>query len=290
MPGVSEPTAPAVFVPGHLTGFFSVHHRETSLATGSRGAGVTLTRGVTVAVTDLEGGTLRLNGRRTTVPAVDAVLDELGTDATLVADADVPVGAGFGVSGALALGGAIAVNRAAACGRSENELVRIAHRAEVDAETGLGDVVAQHRGGVPIRLEPGGPDHGVLDGIPDRQPIEYLSFGELSTVEVLSGDTAPIDRAGAAALRTISSEPTLETFFRASHRFASEAGLLTDRVASVVDDVVAAGGHAAMGMLGRTVFALDDGLSAAGYDATRCHIAPGGVRIDPGNDTDTGRL
>jgi len=74
----------------------------------------------------------------------------------------------------------------------ENELIRIAHEAEVGRGTGLGDVVAQARGGVPIRLEPGAPGVGELDGIPADARVEYVTFGELSTEDVLGGDTAAL--------------------------------------------------------------------------------------------------
>ena len=34
-----------------------------------------------------------------------------------------------------------------------------------------------------------------------------------------------------------------------------------------------------MAMLGETVFALDDGLSAAGYDAERCDVCVAGAHL-----------
>ena len=265
------------FVPGHVTGFFSAHPDDDPTRAGSRGAGVALTDGVTVALE--EGSGIAVDGEEVALEAVDRVLDALRVEARVVAESDLPLGAGFGVSGALALGTALVVNEAFDRGLSENELVTIAHGAEVQAGSGLGDVVAQARGGVPIRLEPGAPPHGALDGIPARGRVEYATFGELSTEAVLSGDTGELTAAGGRALSSLVAEPTLETLMFASRRFAREAGLLTPTVHDVVTDISAAGGEASMAMLGETVFALGTGLTDAGYDANTCAISAAGAHL-----------
>lgn len=269
-----------VFVPAHVTGFFSVHRASNPLATGSRGAGVTLTDGVRVTVRRADEGGLTVDDEATTVAPVEHVLDALEASPRIEVESDVPLGAGFGVSGAIALGTAIGVNLVYARDRSEDDLVRIAHRAEVAAGTGLGDVVAQHRGGAPIRLEPGAPGYGRLDGIPDRRAVEYVSFGELSTPAVLGGDTEQINRAGETALKTLKARPTLDHLMTASRRFSRESGLATESIRGVLADAEAAGGSATMALLGRTVFGFGTGLSDAGYEVTRCEMASGGVQID----------
>lgn len=265
------------FVPGHITGFFSAHPDPNPAVAGSRGAGLALADGVEVTVT--AGSGLRLNGEAVSVDPVATVLNQLGVDAAIEAETSLPLGAGFGVSGALAYGTALAANAAFGCGRTENELIELAHCAEVDAGTGLGDVVAQARGGVPIRRDPGGPTHGTMDGIPAAPRIEYVTFGELSTETVLSGDTGQLSAAGVAALDTLLAEPTVEQFMRSSREFATEAGLLTDDVREAIERVEDAGGVAAMAMLGRTVFSVGSGLSDAGYDPTVCGVDAAGGRI-----------
>ena len=267
------------FVPGHVTGFFSSHPHEDPERAGSRGAGVTLTDGVAVEVEPAEHTETRLNGDPVTVEPVDRVLDALSVRARVTATTDLPLGAGFGVSGAMALGTALAANEAFARRLSENDLITIAHEAEVLSGTGLGDVVAQARGGVPIRLEPGGPSYNRLDGVPAGTRVEYLTFGELSTESVLSGDTERLTEAGLESLSALVEEPTLPTFAFVSRRFAREAGLLTDRVRGVIEDVSDVGGEASMAMLGHTVFALGTGLSDAGYDPAICHTHAAGASL-----------
>src|SRR6056297_1976268 len=267
------------FVPGHVTGFFSSHEADDPERAGSRGAGLTLSDGVTVTVEPAAETSIELNGEHASVEAGRRVLDELDASAHVTAETDLPVGAGFGVSGAVALGTALAANDAFDCGRSENELVTVAHVAEVAAGTGLGDVVAQSRGGVPLRLEPGAPEYNRLDGVPARTRVEYCSLGELSTAEVLAGNTDRLSEAGVNALVDLVNEPTLDEFVRLSREFAEEADLLTSDVREVIEDVEAEGGRASMAMLGETVFSLGTGLTDAGYDADVCEVHPGGATL-----------
>jgi pantoate kinase len=269
------------FVPGHVTGFFTVDRNETPTRTGSRGAGLALSEGVTVTVREADERGVALNGEAVTVGAVERVLDALRVTGGVRAATDLPVGAGFGVSGAMALGTALAANAVFECGLSVNELTTVAHGAEVQAGTGLGDVVAQRHGGVPVRLEPGGPQHNEMDAIPARSRVEFVTEGERSTADVIGGDTGALTRAGTAALSELVREPTLTTFMTASRTFSREAGLLSEWVREVVPDVAEAGGDAAMGMLGETVFALGTGLSDAGYDPQVCQVDPTGATLLP---------
>jgi len=268
------------FVPGHVTGFFTVDRDESDpTRTGSRGAGLTLSDGVTVRVRPAEETTVYLEDASVEIDSVARVLDALDVTATVLLETDLPLGSGFGVSGAAALGTALAANREFRCELSENELVTVAHGAEVQAGTGLGDVVAQARGGIPVRLEPGAPGHGRLDGLPFVARVEYLPLGELSTAEVLDGDTDAVTRAGETALSRVVGEPTLASFVYASRAFARDAGLLTPEVREVIEDVSAADGQASMAMLGETVFALGGGLSDAGYDPAVCRTDPAGAPL-----------
>ncbi|MFB6154951.1 MAG: pantoate kinase [Haloferacaceae archaeon] len=269
------------FVPGHVTGFFSVHPADDPAKSGSRGAGLTLTDGVTVTVRRADDPAVRIGGDPVDVEPVSLVLDALGAADSVAVDveSDLPLGTGFGVSGGAALGTALAVNAVLDRSLSENELATVAHGAEVQAGTGLGDVVAQARGGLPIRLEPGAPGYGKLDGIPARTRVEYVTFGELSTGEVLAGDTDRLTAAGSDALSRLVSKPTLPQFLYASRRFAREADLLTDRVREAIQDVSEAGGDASMAMLGETVFALGTGLTDAGYEAAACETHSAGATL-----------
>jgi pantoate kinase len=274
------PTARA-FVPGHLTGFFGAYPDPDPRVAGSRGAGLTLARGVETVVSTAGDG-VRLNGERTAVAPVAGVLDALDAPPLRVdLSTDLPVGTGFGVSGAAALGTALAASALLPDARTVDDLVGVAHAAEVRAGTGLGDVVAQARGGAPVRLDPGAPGHGRVDALaaPASTRVEWVTFGDLSTEAVLGGDTGRLTAAGERALRALRGEPTLDTLVRESWRFARAAGLPTDRVREAVERAGAAGGRATMAMLGHTVFGLERALSDAGFDPEAATLgSPAGLR------------
>lgn len=266
------------FVPGHVTVFFQPVWGETPEETGSIGCGITLSDGVTVSVMEENESVIVLNGREIEMEPVQAVLEVLSSTVRVEIETDLPIGSGFGVSGASALGTALAVNALSGQEKTENELVTIAHCAEVEAETGLGDVVAQARGGIPIRLAAGAPEFGNIDGIPEIRRIEYLSYGEVATTDVIR-DPDRFRTKGTEALSRLTVTPTVENLFKIGREFAEETGLLPESIGPIVDDVVSVGGEATMAMLGETVIALDTGLSDAGYDPEVCHIRPPGASM-----------
>ncbi|PSQ44005.1 sugar kinase [Halobacteriales archaeon SW_7_68_16] len=267
------------FVPGHVSGFLVPHHDDDPTAAGSQGAGVTLTDGVAVAVSPADETTVVIDGEDVEMAAVERTLSALSVRGRVEVETDLPVGAGFGVSGAAALGAALAANAAVGLDLSRNELATVAHGAEVQAGTGLGDVAAMVAGGIPIRLEPGGPNENLIDAVPARCRVEYRSFGGRDTEAVLAGDTGAIERAGERALSIVVSEPTVDGLMRASRQFSREADLLTDRVRTAIREVGEVDGTAAMAMFGETVFALGTGLTDAGYEATVCEPSPGGASL-----------
>ncbi len=268
------------FVPGHAAGFATVDRHDDPTTAGSRGAGLSLSDGVTVTVRPAEERSVELDGDSVELGAVNRVLDALEARVAVRGASDLPRGVGLGVSGGMALGAALATNRALDRGLSLNELVTVAHGAEVQAGTGRGDVVGAAHGGAPVRLEPGGPHENVVDRIPEPARVEYHVFGGESGDSVLE-DTEELTTAGERALSAVVREPTLSTFMEASRRFVRETGLLTDRARGVVEEVAAADGSATMAVGGGTVLALGSGLSDAGYDAAACRLHPGATVAAP---------
>lgn len=268
-----DPQPARAFVPGHAAGFATVDRHDDPTKAGARGAGLALSDGVTVTVRPDGERSVELDGEPVGLGAVERVLDALQARVAVRGASDLPRGVGLGVSGGMALGTALATNRALDRGLSVNELVTVAHGAEVQAGTGRGDVVGAARGGAPVRLEPGGPHENVVDAIPEPARVEYY------VLDGAGGNTALEDealtRAGERALSAVVRDPTLSAFMEASRRFVRETGLLTDRARGVIEDVAAAGGSATMAVGGETVLALGSGLSDAGYDAAACRLHPG---------------
>jgi pantoate kinase len=175
------------------------------------------------------------------------------------------------VSGAATLATALAVNADRQLGHDRDALVQAAHRAEVAAGTGLGDVFIQERGGLVWDLGEG------LRHAGRAARVEYVSFGEVATAEVL-GNEGAMERVvdvGTSLLDTLDPTGPLAPLFDASWRFADRVGLATEPVSAAVADVQEAGGAATMAMVGETVVAT--GVEGALPNATR--IAEAGARL-----------
>ena len=153
------------FAPCHITGFFQIFdYPPRPLLTGSRGAGVSLKKGVETKVrverASQSSLDIKINGDSTQYFEVSEVVAlkalSLYEDSLSAKDVrlriehktDVPVGAGFGSSGAAALSLAVALNQALGLNLSQIEAAQIAHVADVECKTGLGTVIAETFGGV----------------------------------------------------------------------------------------------------------------------------------------------
>lgn len=218
---------------------------------GSLGVSLATADGVVADVTPAEATAVSLDGERTSFEPVELALDDLGVTARVELTAEIPVGYGFGASGAATLATVLAAQAAFDLDVDRPGVVDVAHRAEVRAGTGLGDVYVQDRGGLVWNAG---------DGIGRREPdarIEYAAYAGMETDELLgdAGRMALVGRAGREALASFDPEAGLSALFELSWRFARESGLATDRVATAVDRVRDAGGAASMAMVGETVVA-----------------------------------
>lgn len=256
------------FAPGNISCVFKVIPHADATRMHSLGMGFTVKEGIEVTVSEHRETNVLFNGQSIDFPTVGTVADRL-TQAAGAAGVKVdltsplPLGCGFGLSGAASLATAYALNELLHLGKDMETLAMIAHVAEVENRTGLGDVCSQYHGGCLVKLKEGAPL--VADRLPiTEQPIYYRYFGPIQTSEVLGNreQTIRINRAADAALSVLqtltSAEPNTELFnacFRVSKRFSVESGLLSDaRVIETIEQIEAAGGVASMIMLGNGVF------------------------------------
>lgn len=232
--------------PGSVTIVFVPQDEDSSL-----GISLATADGVTATVERAREPLIYLDDRPAQVDPVTGVLDRLGVTATVRLDLDIPIGCGFGASGAATLATALAANERFSLGHERPALVEMAHRAEVAAGTGLGDVFIQDQGGLVWDTGNG------LERSTRSARIEYESFGGITTAAVL-GDQSTISKvmeAGRDVLTTLDPNGSLSTLFECSWEFAQRTGLATERVAGAVERIEKAGGTATMAMLGETVVA-----------------------------------
>jgi pantoate kinase len=269
------------FAPAHITGFFQVHEDPDPLRTGSCGAGLSLDDGALTEVSLSGSPGIFLNGKRDDAPTTAAVVRMLADRPVRVETRlSIPVGGGLGASAAGAVSTALALNELLGLEKKMNELLCVAHVAEVTGRTGLGDVAGMSGGGVEIRRKPGFPF--AVDRIPVPQTcIYYVYFGPISTKSVLSDsrEKAAINEAGRRCLKSLLKKPTFPELMRLSRSFALETGLISKRALDAVEAVESRGGQASMAMLGDTVFAtMPDGLAGFG-EVHRAAINVTGPRL-----------
>ena len=138
----------SVFVPSHITGFFSILDNEDPLLKGSLGAGVLLDKGVITEIDECDEFSILINGKKDeyneviilkTIELMKKDFDFDLNNVLIKQIIQVPIGCGFGTSAASAIGTAICINEHLDLGLSIEECGKYAHLAEVQLGTGLGD-------------------------------------------------------------------------------------------------------------------------------------------------------
>ena len=175
----------SVFVPGHITGFFTIEDHDITLKKGSCGAGFLMSRGVRTTISDSDELEIDVNQGGSTV--IDEVLKimEIDTDFKVTQDIQLPIGAGFGTSAASALSLTLALNEFLDLGYSTELCGQIAHMAEVNLGAGLGDVIAQTGHGLVLRVEPGAPGIGKIKSFEQEVCIAWKTFGGIETSSII---------------------------------------------------------------------------------------------------------
>ena len=261
----------AAFCPGHITGIFQICDQTADpLKEGSRGAGVSIAKGVTTRVrirnSSKNSFKIRINGKTKSAKVSERVINaffslvEKNYRITVDHDAEVPIGSGFGSSGAGALSSALALNEAFGCGLSLIEAAQVAHIAEVECKTGLGTVIAETSGGLEIRTKPGGPGVGQVKTIPIEGDyvMACSSFGPISTKEVLTNEKIRerINEFGGKLLDQLIAESKPHVFMNLSRKFAEYVGLISPRVRKVLREADSEGLTCSMAMVGESIFSL----------------------------------
>lgn len=264
------PESARAFVPGHITGFFRIHDEaKDSLSRGSTGAGFSVEIGTLTTVSIIESDTAEI-----TTIYNDEVIDAQVTSMVIrrmvekherqfkvnvVHNSSLQSGAGFGASGAGALGTALALGHLIDPTMNYIDAARYAHEAEVENHTGLGDVLAQTKGGLEIRVRPGGPGVGELVRMDHRTPQHVVLAGApgLNTRDVLTDEESRfrINRVGDMLVQRMIKNRDLRTFISCSRQFTESIGLATTRVVNALQALDAAGfSQSSMVMLGDSVF------------------------------------
>lgn len=259
------------FSPGHITAFFQAFDDPDPLRKGSRGVGICLSKGVRTTVHAERAPEQRirvsLNGilgpAEVSMAAARQTLRGEAWDVTIESAVELPISQGFGMSGAGALSTALALDAALGLGRPRDEVIGIAHRSEVEAGTGLGDVYPQALGGVDVRIKPGAPPYGHVERMAWEGDLLLCVIGApIRTTDVLGRREflERIGRVGGKCVDAFAQDRRMENLFMLARRFDQETGLADQRILKAMEEC-RAHGNAAISMLGHSLFAAGDMLN-----------------------------
>ena len=262
------------FCPAHITGFFKAHLDDNQDALenlGSMGAGFSIKQGVTTRVKINTKDNQESNFRITTkgyqsdkTDVSEFVLNEflkLGEFSNKFFDIEheisIPVGYGLGSSGAVALSLSFALDQALKTKLDKSMIGQIAHNAEVNCKTGLGDVLASFHGGFEIRVKPGAPGIGNVEKIvTDKISIIMICFSPISTNKFLKEHLSQINGLGGKMVNKLLESKNYEHFQDMSLEFAKYVDVMTPRMQKLVNELSENNIKCGIALFGETVFSM----------------------------------
>ena len=262
------------FCPAHVTGFFKAHLDQNhcfSESLGSMGAGFSIKRGVTTSVIlstiTNQNSNFRISTKGYQSPKTDVsefVLNEflkLGDFEDLFFDINhdisIPVGYGLGSSSAVALSLAYALDKVLQTKLDDKEIGKIAHNAEVNCKTGLGDVLASYHGGFEVRVKPGAPGIGKVEKI-NTEPLSIIMicFSPISTNKFLKERLSQINGLGEKMVKRLLESKDYEHFQDMSLEFAKYVDVTTPRMEKIIEELASNKIKCGVALFGETIFSM----------------------------------
>ena len=262
------------FCPAHVTGFFKAHFEENQEDTekfGSMGAGFSIKKGVTTKVVispqDNRSTKFRISTKGFQTDKTDVsefVLNEflkLGDFENIFFDIEhnisIPVGYGLGSSGAVALSLSYALDQVLNTKLEGHDIGKIAHNAEVNCKTGLGDVLASYHGGFEVRIKPGAPGIGQVEKInTENLSIIMICFSPISTQQFIREQLSKINGLGGKMVQKLIESKNYDNFQDMSLEFAKYVNVMTPRMEKLVEELSQNGIKSGIALFGETVFSM----------------------------------
>ncbi len=264
----------AAFCPAHITGFFKAHlenNQDKLENLGSMGAGFSIKQGVTTRVTINKKNNHDSNFKITTkgyqsdkTDVSEFVLNEflkIGNFEDKFFDIEheisIPVGYGLGSSSAVALSLSFALDQALETKLDRNTIGQIAHNAEVNCKTGLGDVLASFHGGFEIRVKPGAPGIGTVEKIStDKISVIMICFSPISTNKFIKERLSQINGLGGKMVNRLLESKDYQHFQDMSLEFAKYVDVMTPRMQKIVNELTQNGIKCGIALFGETIFSM----------------------------------
>lgn len=237
--------------PAPLSSIFSPKIRGESVEEiGARGGGFTLADAVETRAEHHPGDEdqihVYVNGvisdHVTSLRAAEVSRGILGLRGKIVLkhSVGVPIGAGLGTSASLALTTILTLFRIAGRGISLMSACKLVHEIEVRCGTGLNSEAGFLSSGLVLVLEAGAPPRLKIDSIPlPRDSVLIVIAATPVEKQRILGRRSleEIEEIGDRKISEILENPTPENFLEKSREFALEAGLATERVQEIFEEL-----------------------------------------------------
>jgi len=262
------------FCPAHITGFFKAHleDNQNNLENlGSMGAGFSIKEGVTSTVKVQTKENQEKNFQIITqgyesdkTDISEYVLNEflkLGEFSNkffvIEHNISIPVGYGLGSSSAVALSLSYALDQALNTNLEKRIIGQIAHNAEVNCKTGLGDVLASYHGGFEIRVKPGAPGIGKVEKInTEKISVIMICLSPISTNKFIKERLSQINGLGGKMVKKLLESKNYKHFQDMSLEFAKYVDVMTPRMEKIVDELSENKIKCGIALFGETIFSM----------------------------------
>jgi pantoate kinase len=262
------------FCPAHVTGFFKAYlnDNQNNLENlGSMGAGFSIKQGVTTKVKIESKNNQKSNFKITTkgyqsdkTDISEFILNEflkLGKFSNkffnIEHDISIPVGYGLGSSAAVALSLSFALDQALETKLDKIAIGKIAHNAELNCKTGLGDVLASFHGGFEIRVKPGAPGIGRVEKILTEEiSIIMICFSPISTNKFIKERLSQINGLGGKMVNKLMESKNYEHFQDMSLEFANYIDVMTPKMQKLVNELSENNIKCGVALFGETIFSM----------------------------------
>jgi pantoate kinase len=169
----------------------------------------------------------------------------------------IPVGYGLGSSSAVALSLSYALDHVLKTNLDHTVIGQIAHNAEINCNTGLGDVLASYHGGFEIRIKPGAPGIGQVEKInPGDITIIMICFSPISTNKFIKERLSQINGLGGKMVTKLLESKNYEHFEDMSLEFAKYIQVMTIRLENLIQELASNGIKCGVALFGETVFTM----------------------------------
>jgi len=263
----------SAFCPAHITGFFKaeLNERQECNSLGSMGAGFSIKDGVTTRIkvskrnNQKENCKIQILGYQSEKKDIsEFIVNEFlklgkfdGLFIEITHEITIPVGYGLGSSSAVALSLAYALNKVLDTKLSKEEIGQIAHRAEVNCKTGLGDVLASYYGGFEVRTKSGAPGIGKVESIDIKNvSIIMICFSPISTNKFLKERLSQINGLGGKMVTRLLKSRDYNHFQNMSLEFARYVDVMTPRMEKVIKKLTENGLSCGIALFGETIFSM----------------------------------